>query len=287
MSTSIEYFVYKMPGTAAGNRPGAHRSKSRGAGMNFAAHARLFDQPDPRRLDLRASLQDIRGDWLVRSYQQRSSIAIKAIIDVSASMRFGNPGKLAVAAGFLRALGNSAHGYGDSVTLLAYDNAFREDLYLPPGTGRARGETMANIILESSLTEHISDEASGLGSTVANLAGERGLVFLLSDFHWPLEQLKPALQNLSAATVVPLVVWDKTETMPPAAGQWLPVKDLKTKQKRHLWLRESTRAQWLNNVDTRRTEIKTVFEDHDSTPVFFDSHFDAEKLSRYFLENVA
>jgi len=72
--------------------------------MRFAAHARLFDVPDPRRLDLRASISDMRGDWLIRTFMQPASITVHVLLDVSASMRFGQPGKLQVAADFLLSL---------------------------------------------------------------------------------------------------------------------------------------------------------------------------------------
>ena len=57
--------------------------------MNFVSHAKLTDQPDPRRLDLRASISNIQRDWLVRVNKQRAAITIAAIVDVSPSMYFG------------------------------------------------------------------------------------------------------------------------------------------------------------------------------------------------------
>ena len=49
----------------------------------------LFHRPDPRRLDLRASLRTLNEGWLVRVNRQRAGIAVRAIVDVSASMTFG------------------------------------------------------------------------------------------------------------------------------------------------------------------------------------------------------
>ena len=66
----------------------------------------LYDRPDPRRLDLRASLREVRGDWLVRVNRQRVSVPVHVIVDVSASMSFGFPKpKLHVVADFVTALG--------------------------------------------------------------------------------------------------------------------------------------------------------------------------------------
>src|SRR6202051_141067 len=64
-------FHYRLPMRAGGSRPGSHPGSSFGAGQAFAMHARLFDHPDPRRLDLRASLRAIPAEWLVRVHFQR------------------------------------------------------------------------------------------------------------------------------------------------------------------------------------------------------------------------
>ena len=136
-------FVYRLPASTAGSRPGSHRSSSRGAGMNFVAHARLFDQPDPRRLDLRASLSNLHRDWQVRVNQHRAAIDIVAIVDVSHSMHFGiERKKISLAADFLHALGFSAGGYADAVGLFAFDAIAREDLTVPVRHGRGAGALM-------------------------------------------------------------------------------------------------------------------------------------------------
>ena len=114
--TGVTEFVYRLPGNTISTRPGSHRSNSRGSGMNFVSHARLMDQPDPRRLDLRASIANIRKEWLVRVNQQRAAVAVTAIVDVSATMHFGTEcSKISVAADFLEALGYSAGGLGLSL----------------------------------------------------------------------------------------------------------------------------------------------------------------------------
>lgn len=255
--------------------------------MSFAAHARLFDQPDPRRLDLRASLTDIRSDWLVRTHLQRSAIPIKAIVDVSASMHFGVPGKLNVVADFLAALGHSANAYGDSVSLLAFDTLFREDLYLPPRSGRGAGVALVSTITACIGSKAEAGSSSALAHTIDQISGTSGLVFLVSDFHWSLQEIEPVLDKLSAAMVVPIVVWDEAEVTPPPPGQLLPVRDVETGTVKRLWLRNTLRKRWLSNVQQRQIAIQELFAQHDVDPFFVRGHFNAEHLSRYFMEKVA
>ena len=137
-------FHYRLPQRFGGQRPGAHAGSSLGAGQQFAAHRRLLDHPDPRRIDLRASLRDVRGDWLVRIARQRVAVPVHALVDVSASMHFGAArSKLARAADFVDALGHSAFRAGDPVGLMGFDSGPREDLYLPARHSRGIGGVMA------------------------------------------------------------------------------------------------------------------------------------------------
>jgi len=294
MSAGAHEFLYKIPGITDGHRPGAHRSRSRGAGMAFAAHARLFDYPDPRRIDLHASLSSLHRDWLVRISQQHSAVVVKAVVDVSASMRFGTgQSKLAVVADFLYALGYSAHRSGDSVSLMAFDHAFRDDLYMPARSGRGIGDFMAKSINASTASSTAShsqyrspDNLAGLAECVERIAGTSGLAFLVSDFHYRLEHLAPILERLGDQLVVPLVVWDKAEIEPPAQGGLLSLGDAESGQVRRMWLTNKLRRQWRDNVTRRRDEIGTLFAANNMRVLHLEAGFDPEILSRHFLEQV-
>lgn len=285
MDTTTAEFVYRLPNNAQSSRPGAHRSNSRGSGMNFVSHAKLIDQPDPRRLDLRASISNIKKDWLVRINKQRAAISIAAIVDVSRSMRFGaEQNKLQVAAEFLQALGFSAGGLGDTVSLVAFDSIKREDLVVPARFGRAMGQTMAEMVLSSKPSSLTSANTNALSSCIESIAGKSALTFIVSDFHWSLDELDRALEPLAGSMVVPLIVWDRTEITPPAGNRMLSVKQMGGKKSRHLWLTPTVRNQWEANVAKRQEEITEVFASRDVNPFWITKGFDSELLSRYFME---
>lgn len=221
-------------------------------------HGRLFDYPDPRRIDLRASVRAARSEWLVRVHLQRAAVPVQVLVDVSASMRFGTRrSKLQVAADFVEALGYSAFRVGDPLGMLAFDSAARDDLFMPPRSGRGIGNLLAGMLRESAgvdagtgadfaaaaVSGNRSGNRSGDGSGIGNrngsgsgsvgalqriastLAGRQALVFLVSDFHWPLTALPAVLDLLVHAYVVPIVVWDAAEIAPPAGGPLLAVRD--------------------------------------------------------------
>ena len=296
---ALAEFHYKLPRRAGGQRPGAHPGSSLGGGQQFAAHRRLLDHPDPRRIDLRASLRDVRGDWLVRVARQRVAVPVHGLVDVSASMEFGalRP-KLAVVADFVEALGRSAFRVGDPVGLLAFDHHEREDLFLPARHGRGTGSLMALMLRQAtpSPARRPAESADrtpldGLRACAARLGGRGGLVFLVSDFHgMPAAALGEVLELLAPAVVLPILAWDPAETEPPPADALLALDDAETGVRRTLWLGESLRRRWRSTVGARRAELQALFEQHGLPPfelIDADGRFDAESLTRHFMACVA
>lgn len=336
-----EEFHYRVAGRVGGWRPGSHAGSRLGAGQQFATHMSLYDWPDPRRLDLRASLRAAPRDWLVRVNRQRAGINVSAVVDVSASMAFGAArSKLQVAADFVEALGYSAFRAGDAVGMMAFDDQERTELYFPARVGRGAGNLMAQALRgwqpaapgeapgggarrwawaggggkegapedrrgRSGADPHARTGAdresragaghgggaaagsAGLADALLPLAGREGLVFLVSDFHWPLARLAEALDLLAHAHVVPLVVWDPAEVEAPAKDAPALLHDAETGALRSLWIRPSLRERWRAAVDERRAHLARVFDAHGLRPFQVTGRFEGEALSRYFLEGGA
>ena len=281
-------FHYRLPMRAGGFRPGSHPGSSFGAGQEFAMHGRLFDYPDPRRLDLRASLRAARSEWLVRVHLQRAAVPVQVIVDVSASMHFGTrQTKLQVAADFVEALGYSAFRVGDQLGMLAFDTRARDDLFMPARYGRGVGNLLATKLRESTSDAAGNGSLAGLHRAASTLAGKQALVFLVSDFHWPLVELPAVLDLLVHACVVPMVVWDSAEIAPPRGGPLLAVNDAESAGQRTLWLRESVRERWREAVARRRAELSKIFGVRGMQPFYVESVFNPEAMSRYFLEAIA
>lgn len=251
-------------------------------------HGRLFDYPDPRRLDLRASVRAARSEWLVRVHLQRAAVQVQVIVDVSASMYFGkHRTKLQVAADFVEALGYSAFRVGDPLGLLAFDSRARDDLFMPARYGRGVGNLLATMLRESTSDAAGSGGIAGLQRAASTLAGRQALIFLVSDFHWPLAELPAVLDLLVHACVIPIVIWDTAEITPPNGGTLLAVNDAESARARTLWLRGSVRERWREAVAGRRVELAKMFGKRGIQPFYVESAFDPEAMSRYFLETIA
>ena len=277
-------FHYRIPRRVGAWRPGSHPATSLGAGQEFVSHMSLFDRPDPRRLDLRASLRDLRGDWLIRVNRQRAAVTVQAIVDVSASMSFGERRpKLNVVADFMEALGQSAFRAGDALGMTAFDSTERMDLFVPALLSRGSGALMSTLLKGCVVG---GNGARGLEAATLRFAGRSGLVFLVSDFHWPLEPLGWVLDLLSHAYVVPVVVWDRAEVEAPAFTGLASLRDVESGSQRTLWMRPKVRARWSAGVEHRREELRDVFARRGIRPFFVTGEFDPDALTKYFLEAV-
>jgi len=322
-------FFYRIPGIHEGIRPGAHRSRSPGAGQEFTGHLRLFDAPDVRQLDLKASLQDLRGEWLVRAPRQRSALRVHTLVDVSPSMAFrGAAGsKLDLCADIVAGIGTSASRLGDLASLEGFDHGRRPDVHVPPSAARGVGLLMAALLRDLSsgarpgrnpqapsgahdrggqaqggaegrtkglakrlargpATGSATRLTTGLTESLA-LAHDADLLFLLSDFHVALEAIGPALAAIEHALIVPVVVWSRLETEPPAQSGLVSLADLETGELRPLWIDDALRRDWLDAVAARRSAIDAVFRGRGAAPLHVIDHFDPERFSRYFMEEIA
>jgi uncharacterized protein (DUF58 family) len=292
----MQEFHYRLPKRTAGWRPGAHPGSSQGAGQEFVSHMRLFDRMDPRRLDLRASLRDPRGDWLVRVTRQRVGVPVMALVDISASMNFGaRRTKLDVVADFLEAMGASAFRIGDPCGMTAFDDTHHEDWYQPPTLARGAGHRMSALVRNiaedgkhathptRAAREH-AHQAHGLAEAAMRLAGRPTLVFVISDFHWSLESFGSALDLMPQAHVVPIVVWDEAETTPPTRDGIAVLGDAEAGAHRTLWLRPRLREAWRNAVAERRAAIASFCTQRQVRPFFMQGRFNADAMSEYFLE---
>ncbi len=221
----------------------------------------------------------------MRVNRQRVSVPVHLIADVSTSMSFGFPkSKLHVVADFVAALGQSAFRVGDALGMLAFDARERSDLFVPALLSRGVGDVMASMLVSC---EGSAGNGEGLEEAALHLAGRHGLIFLASDFHWPLDRLNEVLDLLTHSYIVPLIVWDPAEISPPERDGLAPLRDLESGNRSTVWLRPSMRARWHDAVERRRAELNALFSARGIRPFYISGEFDSEALSHYFFEATA
>ena len=165
--------------------------------------------------------------------------------------------------------------------MVAFDAHEREDLFVPALLSRGAGTLMAAAL------KHCKGSAggiAGLQEAAARLAGNHGLVFLVSDFYFVLDRLDEVLDALAPAFIVPMIVSDPAETDPPRDNALLAVQDVETGARRTLWLRPSVRNRWRESVERKSAELNQLFAARAIRPFHLCGTFEGEALSRYFFE---
>jgi uncharacterized protein (DUF58 family) len=230
-------------------------------------------------------LHTLSGEWLVRVNRQRTGASVHIVVDVSTSMAFGaQRPKLHIAADFIEALGLSAFRAGDALGMLAFDVTERTDLFVAARVSRGLGSLMASNVREC---VGRAGGIEGLEETVLRLAQRHGLIFIVSDFHWPLEGLGAVLDALVQAYVVPVIIWDPAEIEPPERHGLASLRDAESGARRTLWLRPKLRQRWRAAVSQRRAQLDELFAARDIRPFYVQGAFDGEAMSHYFFEAVA
>ena len=279
-ATAIREVHYRVGAPVLGHFPGHHRSTRGASGFEFRGHASLLDAPDPRRLDLHASLRDPFGDWRVRIYSQRKSVPVTVVADLSASMGFsGRNPKLAVLADFVESLAWSAWRTGDSFGFVGCDSAPRPDLLQPQTRARGAGGEIARRLRA---LHPAGRDARGLLEVPRHLSRQRALLFLVSDFHLPLEMVAAVLDGLSLHEVVPTVLWDPLEFGLSAARGLAQVIDPESGRQRLVWWRPGLRARWEAAHAQRRQALLQLFRARRLKPLFIEGGYDAEAVTRHF-----
>lgn len=276
----MQEFHYKVAWRARGQRQGFHAAAGQGSGMEFVGHAPLSGYGDPRRIDIRASLANPTGDWLVRLHRTRAALPLCVVLDLSASMGFvGVHRKLDVVRSFVASAGFSARRTGDAFGLIAADDAIREQLWLPVTHARSAVHT----VLERLAGIEAAGGSAGLFEALQWLPRTRALVFLVSDFHFPLAQLDELLDGLAHHEVVPMVIWDGAEAQRLPRFGLIELRDPESGRRRTVLMRASLRRRWIERVAARRAELCACFAAHHLRPFFVEGEFDADALTRYFL----
>lgn len=280
----IKEFSYHISWRSRSRRPGRHKSNQRGMGMEFRGHTTLLAYPDPRRIDIRQTIRDPMEQVYVRIFNQKSATPVFVLCDLSGSMQYGVPHtKLTTAAEITRSVAQSATRNGDPAAFVGFDDELRDEWL---STLSARPHSM--LELADRLENHLPNEvgAGALLDSAKVLPRERSLIFLVSDFHMPLEQLEEALLLMLRHHIVPVVLWNSTEYKDLPEFGVTSINDPETGERRTLFLRASYRQRILDTFATRRQAIEDMFMKFDMQPFFVEDQFDADLLTDYFHQYV-
>lgn len=278
-------FQYRFAKAVRSPYPGAHVGQMVGAGQLFKRHAPLMAGPDPRRIDIRASVLDPFGSYLVKVYQQKSQLTVCLVADLSASMSYRGTGrKQEMLADCLLSAAESADRTGDRFSFIGCgETVERETMILPTRNYRGRIGPIARLLRNRTL----QGDAKGLLQARRFMPEQPALVFVVSDFHLPLQWIQKLMGQFNRHAVVPLVLWDKCEYENLPAWGSVRLADLEQGRTRTLLLRPALRRRIVAAFLQRRSELQRCFRAFGSEPLFFDHGFSPEAVTHYFLRHPA
>jgi uncharacterized protein (DUF58 family) len=179
-------------GLVIGNLAGAHKSPLSGFAVEFAGHREYVPGDDPKHVDWRVYFN--RDKYFVKQYELETNFVCHLVLDVSASMRYGEgrEQKLLYAAQMATMLGYSVVRQSDKVTLATFDDHVRG--FIPPSN------SMDQIVR---MTQHLDEleakEKTAMSDCLHDIAGRLGrreIVMIFSDFFTNLGELEPVIQRL-------------------------------------------------------------------------------------------
>jgi uncharacterized protein (DUF58 family) len=279
------FVEYRVRWKTSGLRPGAFRGVDSGSGDLMHASVPLRGEADPRRLDLRATLRDPFGGIWVREFEQSSALKVIVLADVSASMGYvGRHDKLDQLRRVAVALARTAWRNGDAFGFDAANETPQDALALPARVQRGAAEW---ILRRLERFEPSGSNARGLLRVIPRLPARRALVFVVSDFLWPEDDIRDVLQGLAHHAVVPIVLRDPTEADEVHRHGIATLRDLETGEQRFVWLRpglvDALRAK--RRVDEEA--LHRICRASGCVPFVVRGRFDPARLTRHFLETVA
>lgn len=273
-------FTYQVNWRSRSYHSGYHRGNQGGLGNEFRGNLPLVDYPDARRIDISQTIRDPNEQVQVRIFNQKNATPIYAVCDLSGSMQFaGQFNKMALMAEIAASIAYSANQAADTFGFVGFDEVVREDWLTKSSYRMQDAYDTTKRLLSYQPTSAGSD---GLLEVTQYLGQARGLVFIISDFHIPLETLEAALNTLSSHHVVPIVLWDQDEYKSLPNFGFSSIVDPESGQQRTLFFRKELKRRFEEMFAKRRADIESLFMRYESPPYFVENGFDATAISEYF-----
>ena len=304
-------FLYHVHWRARSYHAGATLTRHAGSGSDFAGFSSLLACPDPRRIDVRASVRAVPPQWLVRTYLERAAIPVVAVVDVSASMRFGRPQMHTSAQDaqhpfkqhqaiqqqvtqLVAAIAWSATRHGDSFAMLAANHTLQPAWQMLPGYQPAAAFEAASRAQRwwqqsaQPAADTLQESAAAMPQAIKAIGPSRALVFLISDFYWPDDLLQATLAAAKGHDVVPLVLQDQSAFEDLPGFGWARLRDMEGAGERSWLLRPALHRQIRATAAQQRQQLQARLQGAGTRPpLWLKPDWQAEQLSRHLMETAA
>jgi len=263
-----QVFDYKTAVMVSSLMPGGHKSRQRGPGSDFYRKTHFLDEPEPARIDLNASLTDPFENLQVRSYRQRSKLDVLVLIDGSSSMIYAN--KVSMVCKLFDSISQSVTAAGDQMSAYLLTDE------LQPLTDSDSLQSAFAVI------EPEHNRADAYMEIHRILPTRPALIFLISDFHWPEQQLHAILTALSAHTVVPVISWLRQEYNDYPLWRFVEMTDLETGKSTLIFVTPSQRRLIRQRYQERQQYLNTLCRAFSQRPFWLLDDYQATQMTHFF-----
>lgn len=268
----------------SGYFPGATRGLEAGVGDQLRSVVLLRDHPDPRRLDLRASMRDPFQHLWVRDFNLNAALKVIVLVDTSASMGYcGSVKRMQVVQDIAAQLALSVYKNGDAFGFYAADESFNKTCSLPPRANRGAWLWVQHHL--SKITPQ-GRHADGLFKAIAGLPQRPCLVFVISDFRWAAGKLKQMLKKMSHHDVVPILLQDPAEMNALPKRGIAMLRDVETGAAKFVWMRSGLQSKIIEARQQHVQSVQHICRMYGNQPFVVCGEFKADKLTRYFMERI-
>ena len=278
-----DFFSYHINWKSRGVHPGRHKSDQRGMGIEFAGHSNLLDYPDPRRIDLRMTMRDPMEQVYVRIFNQRSATPVMIFSDLSSSMRFGDDqnNKLIQASEIARIIKNSAYQNSDAIGFVGFHDEIEEKWIAPLSYRPYRVDSLVDQMKSFHSDKKGTKAISRLPQFLPKY---HTLIFFISDFHMPNQDIIQFLNNTKKHTVVPIILWDKKEFSDLPKFGITTMTDPETLEERTILIRKRLIKKIIHQFENQKKQLTEIFHRFDAPPFFIEEKFNPELMTQYFNE---
>jgi uncharacterized protein (DUF58 family) len=223
----LEYLFVVSRKLFQGMLQAQRRVKKVGSGVEFSDHRTYSPGDDMRLLDWAAYGRTEK--LLLRLFQEEEDLFIYMLVDISASMHYGDPPKINYAKQVAAGLAYAGLANLDRVGIIPFSGNVAGRL--PPTRGKAQIFKILNFLRGAKQPKGTTDtKTSALNFVHQNK--RRGLVFMISDFYDP-KSYQEGLNYLryNKHDVVAIHVYDPEEATPDLSGD-LEIVDCETGETR-------------------------------------------------------
>jgi uncharacterized protein (DUF58 family) len=235
------------------NYIGEKQSAAVGRGLIFKDHTAYVPGEDFRSIDWRVFG---RTDKLfVKRYEEERNLTVHVILDMSGSMNFGTGVTKAEYAGMLGlGFGYLALRNNERFVLCTFSD--RLDVFKPQKGRRQMTSMLDYLNKKKAKGESKLDDSIG---SYKPLIRSRSMVVIISDFLYPIEEIKKALHHLKKQEVLLIQVLDKQEKKLDLEGDY-KLTDAESKDTLQTFINPFTKKQYKGMMEEHNSKIQNEAE---------------------------